>query len=392
MGIINLVTTGAKTGLGLFKTEAKCFIYAGTLASQPAGDDLKKAVVFEGNPTTIPNTHPTPPSSVPRVYDGNQIIIYGQTIDPQTKVIKASSRCTVARYLIVGQLTTAIPVGAAATITIRGGRGSVGGDDDIGTNGFTTVSAISTGIVNVRFGSINGVASGMPADVALTGIASGGPLLGDTVLTVTGLSPATAVPAGTTVFIGIGTDFHLARLSGCSSTAIQATEAPFDIVPTGYSAPNCPPDTTRQLSTLTAYYGGVADDGGDSGCGSECAVAGCDPANNKFGSGGTCVNKWGSGRALQDPSARWRVVALVANGNEFRAYVDGLHDGCELASGECSLTPPIEITGATAVALNNFRVGLMDAQGSASNDFATMDLAEMMIYDRALTAQVHEHA
>jgi hypothetical protein len=383
MGIINLVTAGAKTGLGFFKTEAKCFLYAGTLAAQ-TGDTLVNAVVFKASPAAPATT----PSAVPRTYEGSSIVIYGVTQDVQTKVSKTSSRCTVARYLLVGQLTADIPMIAQATITIRGGRGTVGGDDEAGTNGFASAAAISAGTVNVRFGTIAGGATGMPGDVVVTGaFAAGGALGADTVLTVTSLTPAAVVPAGTSIFIGIGAEFHLARLSGCTATATQATDAPFDIVPAGYRAPDCPPSTTRQLSTLSAYYGGVADDAGDSGCGSECGAAGgCDLASGKFGAGGTCANKWGSGRALQDPSAEWRVVALVASGNELRGYVDGLHDGCAAASGPCAVAPPVAITTATAVALNNLRLGLMDTQASAATDFATMDLAEMMVYDRALTA------
>jgi len=381
MGIINLVTAGAKTGLGLFKTEAKCFLYAGTLAAQ-TGDTLVNAVVFKAAPTAPATT----PSAVPRTYEGSSIVIYGQAQDAQTKVYKTSSRCTVARYLLVGQLTADVPIGAQTTITIRGGRGKVGGDDEAGTNGFATPADISAGTVNVRFGTIAGGAAGMPGDVAVTLFAAGGALGADTVLSVA-VTPLTVVPAGTSIFIGIGTEFHLARLSGCTATGTQATDAPFDIVPAGYRAPDCPPSTTRQLSTLSAYYGGVADDAGDSGCGSECGAAGgCDPAGGKFGTGGTCANKWGSGRALQDPSAKWRIVALVASGNELRGYVDGLHDGCAAASGPCSVAPPMAITTATAVALNNLRLGLMDTQALAGTDYATMDLAEMMVYDRALTA------
>ena len=379
MGIINLVTTGAKTGLGFYKTEAKCFFYAGTLAAQVT-DTLVNAVTFRGVPTLSPAV---PPSDVPRTYEGMQIVIYGGTQDSQTLVIPASSRCTIARYILVGQLTAAANVNAI-TITIRGGRGSIGGDDDLGTNGFASKAAISANTVNVRFGNIAGTMVGMPSDTTLSSIAAGGVLGTDTVLTVA--ATTAAVPAGTSVFIGIQSEYHLARLSGCTSTATLTADVPMDIVPTTYQPPNCPPDTTRQLSTLSAYYGGVVDDNGDSGCSTECGIAGgCDVANGKFGSS-TCNNNWGSGRALQDPSAKWRVVAMTASGNEFRAYVDGLHDGCASASGPCSIVPPISITG-TAVALNSFRVGLMDSQNSAAADFATMDVAEMMVYNRALTTQ-----
>ena len=383
MGVINLVTTGAKTGLGFFKTEAKCFLYAGTLAAQTT-DTLVNAVAFKGTPSISPAITP---SDQPRTYEGMQIVIYGTAIDSQTKVIKASSRCTVARYILAGQVAVAAASGAT-TITIRGGRGSVGADDEAGTNGFASKGAISANPVSVRFGNIAGAAAGMPSDTPLASFAPGGPLGGDTVLTVAATNAA--VPAGTTVYFGVGPEFHLARLSGCTSTASQATDAPFDIIPTSYQPPNCPPDTTRQFSTFTAYYGGVADDSGDSGCATECGgtgggTGGCDAANGNYGAS-TCSMKWGSRRALQDPSAKWRVVAMTANGNEFRAYVDGLHDGCASASGPCSVVPPISITG-TAVPLNSLRVGLMDAQGSAAGDFATMDLAEMMVYDRPLTPQ-----
>jgi hypothetical protein len=77
--------------------------------------------------------------------------------------------------------------------------------------------------------------------------------------------------------------------------------------------------------------------------------------------------------------------AALARGNELRGYVDGLHDGCASASGPCSVTPPVALTAATAVALHNLRLGLMDTQAEAATDFLTMDLAEMLVFDRALT-------
>ena len=100
---------------------------------------MTNAVTFKGTPSIPPAI---PPSDVPRMYEGMQIAIYGTIFDPQTKVQKASSRCTVARYILVGQVIVDA-VNGANSITIRGGRGAIGGDDDIGTNGFTSKAAIS---------------------------------------------------------------------------------------------------------------------------------------------------------------------------------------------------------------------------------------------------------
>lgn len=46
------------------------------------------------------------------------------------------------------------------------------------------------------------------------------------------------------------------------------------------------------------------------------------------------------------------------------------------------------VTSETAVAIEQMRIGLFDAGNSASNGFGTIDVAEILIYDKALTAQV----
>ncbi|KAJ1480988.1 hypothetical protein T484DRAFT_1808997, partial [Baffinella frigidus] len=62
-------------------------------------------------------------------------------------------------------------------------------------------------------------------------------------------------------------------------------------------------------------------------------------------------------------------MSWVSNADA-KVFVDGIHDGCEGAA-TCTITPPVDISGATALVMERF---------------ASMDMAEMLIYDKSLTA------
>eukprot|EP00960_Hanusia_phi_P047737 758559-Hanusia_phi.AAC.2 len=102
----------------------------------------------------------------------------------------------------------------------------------------------------------------------------------------------------------------------------------------------------------------------------------------------TCVKNWGSQRVLQDPDRSWRIVTIRVQGSLANVYIDGLHDGCSNADG-CSLQPPVSIQN-TPSALSTLRlgtIGINSADGIIKSSFANVDIAEILIYDKALTAQ-----
>ncbi len=63
--------------------------------------------------------------------------------------------------------------------------------------------------------------------------------------------------------------------------------------------------------------------------------------------------------------------------------MSGFVDG-HVASG----TPHLYVTGETPAAIEQMRVGLVDVANSAAAGFGNVDVAEIMVYDKALTIQV----
>mmetsp|Transcript_57387 Transcript_57387/g.134769 ORF Transcript_57387/g.134769 Transcript_57387/m.134769 type:complete len:1427 (-) Transcript_57387:352-4632(-) len=366
MGIVNLVSTGAKTGFGLYKTEARCFAqYSGTLSGSNRLAD----------PVTFLNvSSSSPPSDVPGTYNGLEINIYSATTDAETGVRHVARSCRVEQYIVVGSVKTALTTNIA-TVTLSGGAGAVGK---------ITAAQIASLQPFLRFGPDISTAHAA-GDVQVTASAASGD---DTVLTFASTDFSTNnVAAGQLVFLGLSAgEFHTAVLSLCltnSSVPTAAGETSFELVQPG--APDCNQGTYRQFSTVSAYYGGVQDE--DNGCATECeAAGGCDPTAADFGANNTCVKKWGSRRRLQDPDKGWKVITVKASGANMQVFVDGVHGGCENADA-CTIVPPVDITGATPVTLSSFRLGLMAAEGSADADFASMDMAEVMVYDKALSVQ-----
>eukprot|EP00286_Rhodomonas_abbreviata_P018119 CAMPEP_0181305178 /NCGR_PEP_ID=MMETSP1101-20121128/9575_1 /TAXON_ID=46948 /ORGANISM="Rhodomonas abbreviata, Strain Caron Lab Isolate" /LENGTH=1380 /DNA_ID=CAMNT_0023411045 /DNA_START=444 /DNA_END=4586 /DNA_ORIENTATION=+ len=363
MGVVNLVNGASKEGFGLYKTEAKCKSqFNGTLTGT---NQLDHPVTFLSQ---------NGPSDLPGIYNGLAIHIYDQVTDAQTGVRHVATACKVKDYLVHGEVKSALS-GTLTTVTLTGGAGAIG---------WMTAEQIIKAQPIIRFQSIS--TAHAVGDVQVTSSAANANGV-DTDLTIASTNFATTIAAGTSVYVGLEAgEFHTAFIHMCESFNTTlftgAGEKAFDLVQA--KAPGCQQGTFRQMSTMTAYYGGVKDDDGDPGCDSEC-YSGCDPTAAQYGNS-SCVKKWGSRRQLQDPDSAWRVVSVLVSGGTAKVYVDGVHDGCESADG-CSIVPPVDISGATPVTLESLRIGLMSAAGATDQAFASMDLAELLVYNTALSSQ-----
>jgi hypothetical protein len=75
----------------------------------------------------------------------------------------------------------------------------------------------------------------------------------------------------------------------------------------------------------------------------------------------------------------WTLVALRGKGHLLEGWVNGRH---------WMDPPPIYINGTDPwPSVTEMRIGLMDSGGSAANGFLDGDIAEIMVYDRALAPQ-----
>jgi hypothetical protein len=89
---------------------------------------------------------------------------------------------------------------------------------------------------------------------------------------------------------------------------------------------------------------------------------------------------WGPAGAQNYQGAdAWHVVSLRVDGTQVSGYIDGY-----TASG----TPPLYVTGETPAAIEQMRIGMVDVANSAGAGFGNVDVAEIMVYDKALTMQV----
>jgi hypothetical protein len=129
---------------------------------------------------------------------------------------------------------------------------------------------------------------------------------------------------------------------------------------------------TSTFGTLNAVFGSSPTED-DNSCSEHCS-AGCDPANPPL----PCRNLWGpsSSQNLQD-SDSWHVLTLSVFKGNFAGFVDGYH---------ASSIPPLQASD-VATAISRMQLGLMANATSGINGFATMDVAEMMIYNSRLTVQ-----
>jgi hypothetical protein len=121
----------------------------------------------------------------------------------------------------------------------------------------------------------------------------------------------------------------------------------------------------------------------------------------------SCVKKFGSARKLQDPDTDFHIVTIRASVSattdklDAKIYIDGLHDGCERAD-TCTITAPAEFTAVAPQALQSLRIGMMTTApaagtsstaggarlaGALKSAFANVDIAEMLVYSKALSVE-----
>ena len=82
---------------------------------------------------------------------------------------------------------------------------------------------------------------------------------------------------------------------------------------------------------------------------------------------------------LQNPDNEWRLVTVRARRHRIEGFIDGFH---------ASPQPPLLIEGEDSFELvDQFRIGLLDEPGSARSNFLNGELAELLIYNKALTVQ-----
>ena len=141
----------------------------------------------------------------------------------------------------------------------------------------------------------------------------------------------------------------------------------------GTTCTRCGASQYTAFGALSAQFGEsfVAD---DNSCSSSCA-AGCSLASPLS----ACKTLWGpaSSQNFQDPD-EWRIIALQADGTFLKGYLDGYH---------ASSVPPISVTAAAAATIAQLRLGVVDQADETNSGFGNVDIAEIMIYDAALTQQ-----
>ena len=86
-------------------------------------------------------------------------------------------------------------------------------------------------------------------------------------------------------------------------------------------------------------------------------------------------------RHLQDPDAEWRLISIRSRDRgALGAFVEGFIDGFH-----ASPQPPFVFRNTRFEQMEQMRIGLMDQAGSAQMNFLNGDIAELLIYNKALT-------
>lgn len=157
-------------------------------------------------------------------------------------------------------------------------------------------------------------------------------------------------------------------------------------------APNCPFGRKSQISAINAVYGSAPVYDRNS-CEALCGKYGCGLSSQEFAARKldcscakdnvvpSCSAEWGEPAEWREwpESDEWTLVAIRANGSKLQGWVNGRH----------WMDPaPIEINGTDPwPSVTEMRIGLFDRGGSSSAGFLDGDIAEIMVYDRALTPQ-----
>lgn len=392
MGILHLNENGAnKDGFSLYATESKCMpvLWGQFPLLLQAGGALQ---ILGGTTLSIVKlavSSSPAPSSIQNYYSGMTLKVFGSAVDANTGEQTRTHVCTIDKYLFGGR-TTVAKITTDTVVTILGGSGSINGMSD---------GAINTLYLAVGCTTPNDCTSATSKQ-QIASIAANN---GDTDITLAA-ALGFDIALGTQVYVCLesdGSNCIIASTSGaCDVTTAPAAIGTFEIWKdaTATGAPFCPAGQTRQFGTFNAYLNTDGND--DNSCASECATAtqnGCNKETGDLGAGLTCADKQGTLGKVADANEGFKIVAVTINAARtgYRGYVNGFHEGCDLSTGfdGCTggtITPPLLKAGASAAAaFAHMRLGVLadaDAAAPATN-FASMDMAELMVYDKQLTAE-----
>jgi hypothetical protein len=73
-----------------------------------------------------------------------------------------------------------------------------------------------------------------------------------------------------------------------------------------------------------------------------------------------------------------QIITLRASGGSLEGFIDGFHSSSQ---------PPLYVTGETAASIAQFRLGVVDTGDSSAPSYGSVDIAEILMYDDALTNQ-----
>eukprot|EP00284_Hemiselmis_tepida_P019042 CAMPEP_0174917174 /NCGR_PEP_ID=MMETSP1355-20121228/2297_1 /TAXON_ID=464990 /ORGANISM="Hemiselmis tepida, Strain CCMP443" /LENGTH=1565 /DNA_ID=CAMNT_0016162241 /DNA_START=78 /DNA_END=4771 /DNA_ORIENTATION=+ len=398
MGIVHLnANTADKNGFALYATESKCMpkhYGAFTTALQTGGGALTtQQLDGTGLKLVRLDVSSTPTAStIMNAYSGMTLKIFGNTADTSTGEQTLSHTCTLDKYLFQGTLMSTFAIGATV-VTILGGAGSINGMSD------ATISNLylSFGCTDPNDCTVAGPATEI---LQITSVAANGVDAANTDITVAALTIQQNL--GTSVFVCLeadGSKCIIATTTGaCNPTTAPAADGTFEIWDTTETgAPNCPRGKVKQFGTFNAY---LNDQNDNNGCQTECATAtqlGCNSQTSDYGSGTTCADKQGTLHKMVDANEGFKIVAVTipAARTTFKGYVNGFHEGCDYRQGTdgCAagkIVPPLQTASAAtaATAFARMKLGSLSVANAAPvTGFASMDMAEMMVYSQVLTPE-----
>lgn len=144
---------------------------------------------------------------------------------------------------------------------------------------------------------------------------------------------------------------------------------------TGTACTKCNSGAYTNLGQLGVKFGSTPTEDENS-CNSTChSSGGCDISSPPS----ACLSLLGPTgvQFLQDPE-QWRIITLRADSGTLEGFIDGFHSSSQ---------PPLSVTGETAASVAQFRLGVVMGGDSSSPSYGSVDIAEVLIYDTALTVQ-----